>query len=29
MWDGVDGIPDDGFYWTSVEDETSSSFPAE
>ena len=29
MWDEVDGIPDDGFYWTSVEDETSSSFPAE
>ena len=29
MWDETDDIPDDGFYWTSVEDETESSFPTE
>ena len=29
MWDEADDIPDDGFYWTSVEDETESSFPTE
>lgn len=28
MWDEVDDIPDDGLYWTSVEDETASPFPA-